>query len=167
MSNVLTDILNSGSSAVIVREGLERSPEYRVTRKRMAAALQKGFDAWDTYQAARPYLFALGLLMAGAGATMAWKRRKQSKEAPLAWGATAVAGLGLAWFTRPDWLLPPAAAPETGPGSSPMVEAVDRWAEDYAKQPGWPETTYRRLTTMPGFKDQYDRLPAAVQAVLV
>jgi hypothetical protein len=164
MTTLLEDVLGNKASAEMVRNSLDANPEYRTTRKQLAAALQKGFDAWDTYQTARPYLFVLGLVMAGVGGTLAWKRRKQGKEAPLAWGGMAAAGLGLSWLTRPDWLLP-AATPAAG--SSPMMNTVDGWVAQYEKTPGWPDSTYRRLITTPGFQEQYARLPAAVQAVLV
>jgi len=138
---------------------LANEPLYQAQRDRVAALAHEGFDYWDRYQAMRPYLFAGGLLTAAASGWM-WYRRgfrhvrkgnSRIAEAHALYPTFLLAGLGVAWVTRPDALFPSAEPSPTdtkGPGFMGWLDNKVR--ERRAEDPNFADKVFRRLVAAPG-----------------
>jgi hypothetical protein len=128
-------------------------------RAQLAALAETYYEALDTYTAAKPWLFAAGLLGALLSAAAVTKRRKVG-EACVLYSLTGVASAGLAWVARPDALRSAPTAATAGP-SWPAARA----AALSAAHPGWEAATWGRLATDFGTGTMLAQNPA-VQVLL-
>ncbi len=120
------------------------NPVMQDKRAQLAALAEAYYQASDTYTAAKPWLFAAGLLGAVVSAAAVSQRRKiggqHAGEAWALYGATGLASIALAWVARPDSLRSAPAAGVAGP-SWPAARA----AALTAAHPGWEAATWDRL----------------------
>lgn len=164
MPSLVEDLLPT-----ITRGALETQQPYRQYRSRVGVVLQKGFDIYDFYKTIQPILFAAGLLGAGLSGWAWFKRRKQGAEVHVIYPVSATANLVLAYLTRPDWLLPSATQQQAdAQGISPVIAWADREAAQYAaKDPSFPDSTYKRLVSLPGMKETYEAIPSYLRSAIV
>ena len=164
----------------VLRTYLERIPEYRLYRRRLAAGLEVGFSKWDTYLRWRPVIFASTASASVISALLLWFRREKGPEAWGWWAASAIGNGAVAYLTRPTMATKAAAqasrpAPPPAPGQPappppphPVWVYLDARAEQEArKDPNFPDSTYRRLVQLPGMKEQWQRLPELAKATIV
>lgn len=143
MADLTTTLLQSAAETAT---GL---PVVQQNRARMAAVVNAGYAAIDTYAKVQPYLFVAGVLGAIASGMALTRRRKVGEAYPLYLGA-GIASAGLAWFTRPASLR--SAAPVPPPGGTPATAQALAWidgrvATKSAQQPGWETATWSRLAS--------------------
>ncbi len=121
-------------------------------RARIAAMVNLGYSAADTYQTMKPGLFiagVVGTLVSGA----ALAKRRKNPEAVALYTLTAVISAATAWFARPDMLKSSAALappPDSNPAAPGPVKSSLGWADHRvaklsASQPGWEGATLTRL----------------------
>jgi hypothetical protein len=144
---------------------LSRESLYQQQRDRVAALAHDGFALWDRYQAARPYLFA-GSLLAAAGSGYLWWKRGLKKgtrlpEANMVYPALTLASLTVAWITRPDAILPPAAPRATAQDGPGFIGWVDSRVEQLsAEDPNFADKVFSRLVTTPGVDSVWAQTPS-------
>lgn len=125
-------------------------PDVAVDRERVAAVAQTGFDAFDTWSAARPYLIVGGAVGAAVSAYMLYRRRKHAEAYPT-YLTTLALSLGALWAAYPMIFAgtPPPAA-DAAAGGSFLGWVDDRRARYAARDPQWATKTLRRVQTLPG-----------------
>jgi len=127
-------------------------PKYQFNRIRVAAAVDVAYEGLETYDRWKPTIFAAsvaGLVISGA----ALARRVRTPEALALYGIAGAISAASAWFTRPQWLLPPppptiVADPNAPSSLNLLLGRLDaRAAYKTEHYPGWEGATLTRLAT--------------------
>lgn len=141
-----------GSTAMVTAaDAATNTNAYRINRARIAALAHLGYSGLDTYAAAKPGIFLVSLAGLLASGVALAKRRKKCPEAPALYALTAALSGAAAWFTRPDWLLPPPQANvQVDPNAADYVKQAlgridGRAAALSRSEPGWEARTLGRL----------------------
>ncbi len=155
-----------------VRNALRTNSAYTVNRDRAAALAQKGLDAYDAYQSAKPFLFwgSIAGLLASGYMFEKRGRRTKNKEAMLLYGGVFTVCAATAWFTRPGGETVPADAPKGTPasGDGALIGWVDGTVKKLkASDPDFADRTFGRLVNMPGINTQFKKMDPLIQAVVV
>lgn len=157
-----------------MRNILRNTPAYVKNRDRAAAVIQKGLDAYDSYQKAKPYLFWGSLAGAIASAYCFEKRgrRPDNREAMLLYGGSFALCAVTAFITRPGGKSVPAdATPEeiaAAEGDSALIGWVDQQAEQMRQSnPNFADEVFGRLVEMPGVKTQFRSMNPLIQAAVL
>jgi hypothetical protein len=127
-----------------------------VNRERAAVVAKQAFDAYDTWQAARPVLAIAGAAGAAASIYALVKRRKVPEAKPL-YALTLALSLGALWASSPLDLMGftsapaapqgPAQAGSTGGGLLAWVDG--KRAAYAAEDPAWADKTLNRVRALP------------------
>jgi hypothetical protein len=127
---------------------LQGDPAVQVNKERAAVVLDTGFRIYDTYNSARPWIFAGGLAGTALSGFMLYKRRSKSPETVAWWMASLVVSASVAWFTRPQ---APAATPAgTSNATATLLGMIDaRRAQLKAEDPNFPGDVYARFEALP------------------
>jgi hypothetical protein len=134
------------------------SDSIQANRERLAVVVKQGLDAYETYQAAKPFLLWGGLLGAAISGFALAKRRHTPEAYPLYIG-TFVASLAAVWAGFPSSTAPtPPGQPKVA--GTGLVAALDAKRAAYAAaDPRWADRTFSRLAAMPDVAAQLDKAP--------
>lgn len=168
------DIISRMVNPSDVRNILRSTPSYVTNRDRAGAVIQKGLDAYDGYQKAKPYLFWGSLVGAIAAAYYFEKRgrRPDNREAMVLYGASFAVCAATAIITRPGkGAVPADATPEeieAASGDSALIGWVDTKVEELrAQDPNFADKAINRLVGMPGIKGQFQKMDPLIRAAVV
>jgi hypothetical protein len=151
----------------ILRNFLRGQPAYNDNRERAAVVLDTGFKAYDTYAAARPFLFWGSLATAAFSGYALWKRKKKGAEAVTMWTTLMLGSVVTAYVTRPPAKPAPPAPGQPAPPAGGVVAMLDGMrAKRRAADPQWADKVYQRLADTPGVREQMDSLPILKAAIL-
>lgn len=157
-----------------VRNMLRSTPSYVKNRDRAAVIFQKGLDAYDSYQKAKPYLFWGSLAGAIVSAYFFEKRgrRPDNREAMLLYGGSFAICAVTAFITRPGGKTVPADATPEEIAAAEKDSALIGWVDQQAEQmkqrdPAFADAAFRRLVSMPGVKTQFKAMDPLIQAAVL
>lgn len=143
-------------------------PGYEQNRERTAVVVQKGFDAHDRYQKARPFIFAGSLATLVASGAL-WYTRRRSVEAHMVYPVMFAVSGATAYLTRPRKPAPcppPGAPAEEGDGSF-MAYLDKEVAKAKAKDPRFADKVFTRLSKTCAVRDTWNGSPDYVKAMVV
>lgn len=168
------DIISRMVNPSDVRNILRNTPSYVTNRDRAGAVIQKGLDAYDGYQKAKPYLFWGSLVGAIAAAYYFEKRgrRPDNREAMVLYGVSFAACAATAIITRPGTgALPANATPEeiaAAQGDSALIGWVDTKVRELrAQDREFADKAIGRLVKMPGVRASFDQMDPLIRAAVV
>ncbi len=126
-----------------------------VNRERAAVVAKQAFDAYDTWQAARPVLAIVGAAGAAASIYALVKRRKVAEAKPL-YALTLALSLGALWASSPLDLMGFKSAPAApqGPAQAGSTGGLLTWVDGKraayaAADPAWADKTMNRVRALP------------------
>lgn len=153
---------------------LSNERSYQQQKERLGVVLHEGWRYWDQYQAMRPYLF-WGSVVTMVASGYGWykrglkRRARDSIESHLMYpGLLALSG-GVAYITRPDWLMPSPiqqAEAEAGEGAGAVAFLDQKAAELRSRNPRFVDDAFDRTLNVPGIKGVWRETPEHVKAMI-